>query len=303
MTTRQQGMDHALYSYSPLPERPALRWPNQAKLAFTIFLYFEYWELDPPESSLRDRRFDELSGYFFPDYRTYSWREYGNRVGIFRILDLLDKHGLKATVAANGEACVRYPFLVEEFSRRGYEFAAHGTHATRMITSKMSEEEERRAIDEAIRTVEQCTGRRPTGWVGQDYGESTRTPALLSQAGIDYVADWPNDDQPYRFDGVNGLVSIPNQSEWDDVQLHWHRRMPMRRYPQIVGEAFETLLAEGEASGRFFGLHVHPWLLGMPHRVHALRDALERIANRPDVWQATASEVAGHFRTTGGSDE
>jgi allantoinase len=91
---------------------------------------------------------------------------------------------------------VRYPFLVEELSRRGYEFAAHGTHATRMITSKMDADKERATIEEAIRAVEQCTGKRPTGWVGQDYGESAGAPALLGEAGIEYVADWPNDDQP-----------------------------------------------------------------------------------------------------------
>ncbi len=297
MTARQPGMDHDLYPYWPLPARPPLRWPNGERLAFTVFLYFEYWELDPPEEAVRDKRFSDLSGYYFPDYRTYSWREYGNRVGVFRVLDALDRHGLTATVAANGEAVRRYPYLVNEFSRRGYEFAAHNTHATRMLHSGMTEEEERAAIADAVAMVERHTGQRPRGWVGQDYGESPRTPGLLAEAGLDYVADWPNDDQPYLMNGDHGLVSIPNQAEWDDVQLHWLRRLPMTRYPQIIEDGFATLWDEGAASGRFFGLHIHPWLLGMPHRIRQLELALERIATQPEVWQATAGAVAAHIRS------
>lgn len=289
-------MDHSIYLYSPLPRRPAVQWPGGARLAFSVFVYLEYWELDPPEGSVRDRRFSEMSGYFFPDYRTYSWHEYGNRVGIFRILDALDRHGIRATVALNGEAARRYPYLVAEFLKRGYEVAAHGTHATRMISSAMGEDEEQSYIAGAIDAIAGATGTRPRGWIGQDYGESTRTPFLLARQGIDYLVDWPNDDQPYPMSTEPSIVSLPNQAEWDDVQLHWHRRMPMKRYPEIVGEAFDTLWEEGAVSGRFFGLHIHPWLLGMPHRIAFLEAALARICARDGVWQATASEVVAHFR-------
>jgi peptidoglycan/xylan/chitin deacetylase (PgdA/CDA1 family) len=288
-------MDHALYTFDPLPERAPIRWPNGAQLACCVFLYFEDWELVPPEGSVRDTRFRDPFGGFVPDYRTYTWRDYGNRVAIFRILDLLAGHGLSATVAANAGACRRYPFLVEQFLKRGDEFAAHGTHATRMLTSKLSEAEERAFIASSLDGVERATGTRPAGWIGQDFGESTRTPQLLAEAGLGYVVDWPNDDQPYRMTLDRPLLSIPNQAEWDDVQLLWHRRVLSPRYPAIVREAFGRLHQEGAASGRFFGLHIHPWLSGMPHRFAYLARALEHLMAFDGAWWTTAGEVTRHL--------
>jgi peptidoglycan/xylan/chitin deacetylase (PgdA/CDA1 family) len=290
-------MDHDLYRYWPIIERPPLHWPNGSHVASCVFVYFEHWEMDPPPTAVRDMRFSDLSGYYFPDYRTYSWRQYGNRVGIFRILDLLDRFGIKATVAANSSACERYPYLVEQFAARGYEFAAHGTHATRMLTGKMDEAEERAFISESLETIVRTTGQRPIGWIGQDFGESTRTPRLLAEMGFSYVADWPNDDQPYPMAGDPPLISIPNQAEWDDVQLLWHRRLPMPRYSQVVLEAFWRLHQEGQTNGRFFGLHIHPWLLGMPHRISQLERIVETMAPVSNNWWATAGEVCKHVQT------
>ncbi len=298
---RGPGMDHGHYAYSALPERPPLRWPEGARVAFWIALYLEYWELDPPSGSVRDPRFAGEFGSFDPDYRSYSQREYGNRVGIFRVLEVLDRHGLRATVAANAAALERYPYLVEACRSRGWEFAAHGSHASRMISSRMNEADERAHIEGALAAVEGATGRRPAGWIGQDYGESAVTPALLAEAGLDYVADWPNDDQPYLMSGARPLVSIPNQAEWDDVQLLWLRRVAMPRYPQLVAEAFDTLYEEGASSGRIFGLGIHPWVLGQAHRIRYLDEALTRIAGRDHVWQASAAEIAEWYRAQAGA--
>ncbi len=123
-------------------------------------------------------------------------------------------------------AAERYPYLIEQFKKRKYEFIAHGHSANRMITSKMSEAEEKAEIAEAIGAIEKAAGVRPTGWLGQDYGESQRTPQLLADAGLDYVLDWPNDDQPYPMKVGKPFVSLPNQPEWDDVQQLLLRRIP-----------------------------------------------------------------------------
>lgn len=291
-----QGVDNPHYVHSPLPDRPRLVWPGQARLALTVFVYLEYYELDPPDGTRRDPRFSELSGYYFPDYRTYSWHEYGNRVGIFRVLEALDRHGIKATVAANAEACRRYPYLVDAVQRRGYEIAAHGLTATRMLSSAMAPDEERTYIAEAVDGIQRWTGTRPRGWIGQDYGESTRTPQLLAEAGFDYVADWANDDQPYPMLTKPSLLSIPNQEQWDDVQLLWHRRVPAPVYPKAIAEAFDVLWHEGAETGRFLGLHIHPWLLGTPHRIALLEQALAAICARPEVWYCPAGAIADYFR-------
>ncbi len=287
-------MDHAHYPYLPTPARARVAWPNDARLAACVVLYAEDWELAPPPDARRDPRFDDAAGYFAPDYRTHSWREYGNRIGIFRVLELLGRLQLPCTVALNASLCHRMPALVEALLSRGCEIAGHGTHATRMLSSAMDEPAERAAIAACLDTIEAATGTRPVGWIGQDYGESHRTPGLLAEAGLHYVADWPNDDQPYLMQG--GLVSLPNQAEWDDVQLLWHRRVPLQRYPALVAEAFRVLLAEGGSSGRFFGLHVHPWLLGAPHRFARLVTTLTALRAAPGVWWTTQGAVAAHVR-------
>ncbi len=294
MTTRQRGMDHALYAYSPLPTRPRFVWPDGARVASCVVLYLEHWELEPPADAVRDPRFKDIYGTFTPEYRAYTWREYGNRIGVFRVLDLLDRYGLKANVAAGSAVAEFYPALIDACLDRGAEFIAHGNHATRMLTSRMSEAEERDFIAASIDALHRATGTRPEGWAGQDYGESTRTPSLLAEAGLTHVIDWPNDDQPYAMTIGRPFISIPNQSEWDDVQLLWHRRLLTPRYPEIIGEAFETLWEEGAVSGRFFALHLHPWLIGMPHRIRYLDEALRNLAAYDQVWRTTTGEVATH---------
>ena len=287
-------MDHPHHAYSPLPRRAPLHWPGECRIAFCVMLHIEHWELQPPADAHRDPRFAGEYGSFNPDYGTWGQREYGNRVGVFRVLDALDHHGIRASVALNSSAAERYPQLVGECAARGYEFVGHGSHATRMLTSRMREEDERAYIGEALDTLERVTGTRPRGWLGQDYGESQRTPALLAAAGLDYVADWPNDDQPYAMSVGKPLIALPAQAEWDDVQLLWLRRIAMNRYPDIVDAAFETLYAEG---GRVFCLGLHPWMIGQAHRVKYLRSALQGIFTRTQIWQATAGEIVDGYRS------
>ena len=295
MTHRSPGMDHTHYPYSALPQRPAWAWPDGARLAYTVFLYLEYWEVDPPKDAVTDPRMKDSVAPFYPDYRTATRMEYGNRVGIFRLFKLLDAYKLKVTVPVNAMALERYPFLVDECLKRGYELSGHGISASRMLSSKMSEAEEADVIGTCIEAIAAASGQRPTGWVGQDYGQSARTPKLLADAGLGYVCDWPNDDAPYLMSHKTPqgppLVSLPNQAEWDDVQLLWHRKTMTQRFPEIADEAFDVLHQEG---GRTFGLHVHPWLFGMPYRTHYFDATLARLAKHGNVWQSTAGDVARH---------
>lgn len=289
------GMDNPWYDYSPFPKRPRLAWPKNARVASFVLLHLEYWELVPDETSLKDPRHVGELGSYTPDYRTWTQRDYGNRVGIFRVLDVLDRYQVRAGVAVNALAAERYPYLIEQFKKRKYEFIAHGHSANRMISSKMSEAEEKAEIASSIAAIEKAAGIRPTGWLGQDYGESQRTPQLLADAGLDYVLDWPNDDQPYPMKVGKKFVSMPNQPEWDDVQQLMIRRISTTRYPDLVADAFELLHKEG---GQVFNLSIHPWLMGMAHRIKYLDEALRRIERFGNVWQATPGEIARHYRDT-----
>lgn len=289
------GMDNPWYDYAPFPKRPRLNWPKNARVAFCVVLTLEYYELQPEASAVRDSRFIGEFGNYSPDYRTWTQREYGNRTGIFRVLEVLDRYQIRAGVAVNAMAAERYPFLIEQFKKRKYEFIAHGVSANRMLSSKMSEAEEKQEIAVSIAAIEKAAGAKPTGWLGQEYGESQRTPKLLADAGLDYVLDWPNDDQPYAMKVGKKFVSLPNQPEWDDVQQLWLRRISTPRYPDLVSDAFELLHKEG---GQMFSLSVHPWLMGMAHRIKYLDEALRRIERFGNVWHATPDEIARHYMQT-----
>jgi peptidoglycan/xylan/chitin deacetylase (PgdA/CDA1 family) len=284
-------MDHALYRYEPLPGRPPVVWPDGARLAAAIVVHLEAWEVDPPAGAVWDPRFIDPMGAFRPDQRMFAWREYGNRIGIFRLFEALDRYGLTATLAAGSAAIARCPRLVDEALARGWPVAAHGSHATRMISSAMSEAEETALIAASAAAVEAATGRRPAGWIGQDFGESARTPALLARAGFRWLADWPNDDRPYPMTTDPPILSIPVQAEWDDVQTLWHRRVLPARHAALVAEGLDVLRAEG---GRSAVIGLHPWLAGKPHVIRHVDALLAGLAGMGGVWHATLDQIADH---------
>ncbi|MBT4686908.1 MAG: polysaccharide deacetylase family protein [Rhodospirillaceae bacterium] len=294
---RRPGMDHDLYPYSSILTRPQLSWPGEKRLAIWVVLHLEQWELQSPASAIRDARFKGEFGNFFPDYRTYSTREYGNRVGIFRILDVLDRYQIPVTVAANAALCDARPQLIEECLKRGYEIAAHGSHATRMITSKMSRTQEEDYIHQAMATVRQNSGVEQVGWIGQDFGESPRTPQILSQAGVDYLGDWPNDDQPYWLTLDPPLVSLPYHVEWDDGTLMALRQLTAPRYGQMVREAADRLQQDAtDGPARMMSIGLHPWVVGQPQRVRYLDQILAHLQTMDGLWFAAGRDIAASFR-------
>jgi peptidoglycan/xylan/chitin deacetylase (PgdA/CDA1 family) len=285
-----RGPDHALHPYSAQPSRPDVRWPGGRRVAAYILLHVEHTEIAPPADAHRDPRF---RGAFFtgtPDWHGWSYRDYGNRIGAWRILDILDALNLPASVAVNLLAARRHPELIAACAQRGFEPVAHGVSASRMITARMTEDEERAHIDAARDGLAEIWP-GATGWLGQDHGATERTTRLLAKAGFAYSLDWANDDEPYRH--ASGLLALPPPGEWDDVQTLWLRRVPVTRWPALVRDALDRL--EGEVrGGRVLGIGVHPWMLGAPHRVRYLRESLEDLAGRPGVFVATCGALARH---------
>ena len=205
---RKPGMDHQHYDWSPMSCRAILRWPGQARLALCVVIVLEHMEWQSPEGSFQAAN---LAGGSvarpFPDYARISHREYGHRVGIFRVLDVLDKYGIKATVAMDALTAENYPYLVRHCLDRGCEIIGHGMSVSRMITSDMSQKEEEEYINESLSALTTAIGHRPVGWLGPEQGESFRTPQLLAQAGVRYICDWPNDEQPYPIKTPEGQFS------------------------------------------------------------------------------------------------
>lgn len=291
------GMDHGHYAWSAMPFRPALRWPDGARVALCVVVNVEHYDFEPVPGAFTPASVPGWRGRGpSPDYATWSLREYGNRVGIFRVMKVLDKYRVPATVAIDSKSAERLRLVIRECKARGWEFAGHGSSVTQMITSKMSEEAEREHIASVLAAVRTATGASVTGWFGPEHGESDRTPALLAELGVSYVLDWPNDEQPYRMNVPNGkLVSLPTFIDLDDVYAHWHRRITIWRWERSVKEAFETLYSDGGTSGRLLTLSLHPWLIGQPHRIKSLDEALAFICRRTGVWKATGRQIAEHY--------
>ncbi len=292
-------MDHAHYAYSALPGRAADPWAPGVGLVAFVVLFLEHWDLVAPDGALRDPRMVGEFGSFTPDYRSWSQREYGLRVGIFRVIEALREAGLRPAVAANAMAVQRLPELVRLFNDWGCEWIAHGMAATRMVHSGMSLAQERELVADALEAIERCTGRRPVGWASQDWGSTPHTYELLAGKGMAYTLDWCNDDQPYWLQTRPGVLSIPLSAEWDDVQCQWLRNIEPRAHTALASAAFARLHAECAAHQRsaVFGLGLHPWLCGMPSRIAALRSLLAQLRGHGDVWWADPCQLAAAVKS------
>jgi peptidoglycan/xylan/chitin deacetylase (PgdA/CDA1 family) len=293
------GSHHSYYERAPSVRLPALRWPGEARLAFAIVISAEHYEMQPPQGAFIP---PNVPGGFgrgpYPDFRAYPARAYGNRVGIFRLIELLDRFHLPATVAVDAQTAIACRALIDQIRSRPWEIAAHGQSVTRVISSRMSVDEERDYIRSALAAIEEHCGVRPAGWHGPEYGESGRTIEQLTELGLRYVLDWPNDEQPYAMTSAAGeIVSLPMAIDLDDVFSHYDRKIPMSRWCRCLIESVDRLLRDGEDSGRVLILNLHPWLIGHPFRISYLEDALGSLMVRKGVWFATAGEIAAWWRS------
>lgn len=291
---RRYGMDHEHYEWSPIPDRRTLSWPDNNRVAFCVIINLEHleWMSEEPYfhvATLHDRP--------FPDYRNYSQRQYGHRVGIFRLLGVLEKYGIKPTVAIDVLTLENYPYLVKYCIDKGFELIGHGISINRMITSQMSAREEKTYIHDSLSRFVEATGVFPKGWIGPGYGESYRTPSLLAEAGITYVCDWVNDEQPYRMKTSKGEVfALPLMLDMDDEFALIERRYPVDDYAKLIKEGFDTIYSDAKDSGRVLAINLHPWIIGQPYRTVYLDHVLDYISGRKGVWLASGGEIIDWYR-------
>jgi allantoinase len=279
-------MDHSLYPYSALPARETPPDKCDAGLQAYALLCLEHWDALPSEGAVRDPRFVGEFGSFTPDYRSWTQREYGLRVGLFRVLDALRDAGIRPAVAANARVLQRLPRVVEQLNEWGCEWVAHGLSANELMHARMSMDEQRAHIAQALDAFQTHAGHRPAGWLSQDWGTTPDTFTLLAEAGLRYTLDWCNDDQGYLMSTApKPLVALPLSAEWDDVQCQWLRHLTPRAHADLTLQAFDQLRAECAQHQRaaVFGLALHPWLCGMSSRIAALRQLLQSLRARADV--------------------
>lgn len=291
---RALGYDHALYPYSALPDRKPLAWPGGKSVATWIVVSLEWFPITPSDTPFRAPGHMQTA---YPDYRHYTSREYGTRVGFYRLLDAFAKAGVKVSVAANGAIAQRYPSVIRDVVEAGHEVIAHSTDMNGTIASTLPVEEECALIRDSIAALSDVTGTAPRGWLSIARSQSFATPDLLVEAGIEYCCDWANDELPWAF--ANGLVNLPLNHELSDRQILNVQQQSVDSYAQQMLDAHDWLGAEAETQGgaRLLPLHLTPYIMGLPYRMDAFERLLADLAARPQTWFARGSDILDSFRS------
>ncbi|MCK9508169.1 MAG: polysaccharide deacetylase family protein [Pigmentiphaga sp.] len=279
------------YSFSPIVNRPAYDWPDGKRLAVYFALNVESFEfgLNPGN--------DFTSMPSAPYHRGYAYRDYGNRVGIWRILRLCEDFNIPLAILANGRVYQDCPEVLEPFRARGDEFVGHGrTNSERQID--MDEATERQMLIEVRDTMEKREGVRPQGWLGPFISQSARTPELLKELGWSYMLDWWMDDQPVWFRTDKGpILSIPYPSmELNDLPAYINRKASDEDFTRMAIDAFDEQLQESALYPQVYCISLHTFMTGQPHRIRQLRTIFEHIAaHRRQVWLTTPGKIAEHI--------
>jgi len=282
--------DPGLYDYLPYDRRPRITWPGGAHVAFWVAPNIEFYEFDPPRNPTR-----AAWPRPHPDVLGYSLRDYGNRAGFWRMLDVMDRCGVRGSVSLNVAVCEHHPEVIEACAARGWEFYSHGTYNTRYLFN-MSEAEERAVIQDSIDTIARHTGQRLDGWLAPALTYTERTLDLVAEMGLTYCCDLFHDDQPTPLKTKSGrFVSIPYSLEMNDHIAYGVNLVSPRGYGEIIRRQFDRLWQEGAASGTVMCVPLHPYLVGQPYRIDAFAQALGYIAGHDKVWLATGREIARHF--------
>lgn len=279
------------FPYSPITRRPRLEWPNGARVALWVIPNVEFFSLDEavPAGS-------GGSGGTIPDIPIWATRDYGNRVGIFRLMQVLDRHGIRATVALNSNVCLQHPAIIEEGRKRHWEWMGHNETNTKRL-NEVPPEEEPKIIQRTLATIAKATGTRPVGWLSAGLQETWHTLDHLAAEGCEYVSDWTNDDQPYlmTLDGGRRIVSIPYSHDINDKPAYEKFHRTAAEFQEMICRQFDVLYREGSESGRVMAICLHPYLSGQPYRIDALDAALAHICRHAGVWLATGSEITRQY--------
>ncbi len=284
---RGRDMDHGLYPWSNLFERPPIAWKSGAAVVVWIVVDLEWFPITPSDTPFR------APGHMqtvYPDYRHYTAREYGTRVGFYRLLDAFAKAGVTVSVAANGAIAERYPQIIADIGAAGHEIIAPSTDMNGTIASGLAEADERALIAKTAETLEKATGVRPRGWLSIARSQSWNTPSLLKEAGFTYCCDWVNDELPYRFN--NGLINLPLNHELSDRQIITVQQQSADSYGEQMLDAFDWLAGEAKTyGGRMLPLNVTPYIMALPYRIGAFETLLGALAARPGAWFAPGGAI------------
>lgn len=283
---------HGRYDYLPINDRPNFEWPEGKRLAVYIGLNIEHFSFGEGLGA-------ELApGGPPPDILNYAWRDYGNRVGVWRLLDLFNEYRFPVAVLINSSIYDYCPEVIAAFRERGDEIVAHGrTNSERQST--LSTEEETALIKEVTDILTHNEKKAPKGWLGPWIAQSSQTPDLLKAAGYHYLLDWCHDDQPIWFNTNSGqILSIPYQQEINDIPAIMARKTSAAEFANMIIDQFDEMLVQSRQQALVFGIALHPYIVGQPFRIKQLRRALQYIEQRRnEIWLTHPGTIADYYTT------
>ena len=286
----RQLNSHDRFDHRPITGRPDYVWPDGNRLAVYIGFNVEHFEFGGGLGA-------KLAPSSEPDVLNYAWREYGNRVGAFRCLDLFSALDVPVGALVNTALYDHAPQLMDALRARGDEFVGHGhTNAERQNSG--DEAAERALLAACAARIEQMEGRPPRGWLSPWIAEGPTTVDLLQECGYGYTLNWCHDDQPLPMQTRNGtLWSIPYPQELNDIPMLVARQMDMAPFARMIEDQFDEMLRQSAHQPLVMGIALHPYLVGQPYRLKLLRQALQAIRRRGQAWWTTPGCIHDHVRS------
>lgn len=294
---RRRGMDHDRFDYTNLFKRQPIRWPGGARVALIVVPVLEWFPLDMQPAQMVVKAVGGMDRPY-PDYWNYTTRDYGTRVGVYRIFKVLEELGLPASVAINARLALRHPFLLREITRRNWEVVAHGLDMSHVAHGKTAQEEEREWITASLAQLRKASGQEVRGWLSPMQSESHATLDLLSEQQIEYTLDWNNDDLPVRMQArAKSIYGVPYALDVNDRQSMLDFNLSNAEYVEQLLDGFNALWQEaGRYGGRVMAVSAHAWLTGQAHRTRAFRQALQTMRDHAGVWPTTYSQMLSAYR-------
>lgn len=278
------------FAYSPIVTRPKLTWPGGARLALWLVPNVEHYEYLPRPGQPRD----PWPRTPHPDVLGYSRADYGNRIGFWRTLDVIDKYAIPCTVSLNLAVYEHFPEIMAACEARSWEVLCHGIYNTDYLWN-LSEADERAVITDCVATHLRLTGRHLPGWFSPAATWTVNTADLVAEAGIKYFSDWGFDDQPFPLRVRSGrLLAMPYQFDVNDG-VNFRGNIEAEEFAQTTIELFDRLYQEGAENGRVMCIPVHPFILGQPHRVRHLDRILKHVMAHDSLWLATGGQIADYY--------
>ena len=292
------------YDYSPVISRKPFKLPKGARVVVFPTVNIEYWEAMPRPGKLAYPGGPNILPLPLPqgvpDLINHTWREYGHRVGIWRIMKVLDKYGVRAAATLNTGLGKKYPIIVEEGRKRGWEFTAHSSIENDLLVNFANKpKEEEKYIRRTLKEYKEVVGKKARGWLSPSISPTINTLDILTREGVDYFCDFANDDEPYTINvGSKTIVSIPYTPELNDYPLFLRQYHTRDEVFGIFKEAFDTLYEEGKESGKIMNIGLHPHVIGQPHRIGTLDKTLAYMKKFKGVMFGTRTEICDWYQST-----